>query len=1211
MCGGTIFTTTHYLYLLTKEIIPNHMHLHNSQIINNKIFRFAILLILLSTNIFLFSQPNKRTNHWLISDNISIDFNTGEPVVGHFPLDSLSWGSISTMSDTMGNLLFYSDGFYVYNSEHEIMENSWFDPDYLHGTQSALCMPKPGSDSLYYVFTSNQFSIQYDQPLNVYHTIDITLNNGMGGVSDTDTLPGAWDASEQLNASYFKDKTGYWIIMRKYREHKYAAYKVTEQGVDSNPMLSDAPNRYFPGSTPNMGYMKISYNKKYIVFIYSLTSTYHSDIEICKFNNSTGDIDFLYSFQLRYLIGNNSYKTSNGDFSPDSKYFYVAGHLQQQKTSHIYQFDMQYIEDKDLFIQSFIKVGEPIGFNMQLASDGKIYCFSNRTPGPSDDMASVINKPGKQGVGCDYQENVLFIDNGEVMIPFVNFAPDFLHRFDFDGICESNTFSFDPWFFPEPVSIQWNFGDPASGTNNTSFTPHATHKFTDGGTYEVSVYVIYPNGRIEETSREVEVEYSPEPNLGPDTTVCASTSITLDAECGAHNYLWSTEQFGTSHITVSDTGWYWVKVTSDAGCYEYDSIHISNYDATLADISNLILSPTTCEGSTGAIRGLQIAGTPPLIYQWFDDMGNPIATTIDMYQLPVGNYTLQVTDGNNCVTNLGPYSIIDAGNVLVDGVDFTNEHCNQQDGTIIVTATSGLGDMLYYSIDNGTNYIQNLGVFTNLSSGSYAVRVHDSTMCEDVYINNPIIIQNLLHPEITNVQVTPESTGTSNGEINITATSVSDTIYYSNDAGITTQINNGLFSGLTAGFYTCVVSDSYGCDTTFVVEVPEYFLVNLEAVAGETGVCPGTVAYVPLLVSNFSDVARFTATLLFDPEKLTCQGFINPNAMLEDSLQIMLFPVEGKVELRWNDPSVTLPANSTLVSLVFEASTTGGSLIEWDGSAGANVFNNSSGNQIPVNYRVGEVIIFKEVYFNIETPREVCQGETVILQPSLWSSNGQVTYEWIYPDNTTQNTRQLVINNVQINQSGIYSIEVTDTAGCYLKSLVDLTVFEIPYPDFANIDTIFTDDPFDFNAGAGFSHYLWNTGDTTQYIWVENEGWYTAEVQSTMGCIGEDSSYIVFSAPSELINVFFPNAFTPNGDGNNDEFKVVTNTIDIELFSLSIFNRWGALVYQTNDITQGWDGTFNGTVCQSGSYVFKVTYNTSLHSLTTSETKIGTVMLVR
>ena len=1188
------------------------MSFSNSIIVNSFSIRYVFLVISVFINIYVLSQPNKRTNHWFFERNIGIDFTSGEPVQGYpAPIDSIGWGSTSIMSDTSGNLLFYSDGYYVYNKNHEKMQNSWAGPDYVQGTQSALCMPKPGTDNLFYVFTVNIFQLPDNQPLNFYHTLDISLNNGLGGIVKTDTLPHAWDASEQLGASYFKDKSGYWLIMRKYREHKYALWKVTSQGVDPDPVLCDAPNRYFPNNgSSNMGNVKISYSKKYLIFNYCYGQSNHSDIEICRFNNNTGIIEFLYSFKLKDLF-NDNYKTPNGEFSPDSKYYYVAGYLPIENESHIYQFDMQYIEDEAFFTQSAIKIGGPIGYNLQLASNGKIYCFSEMDNGPEPNIISVINKPGKPGLECDYQSNVLAINYGEIYIPFVNFATDFLFRFDFDGICENDTFSFDPWFFPEPVSIQWNFGDPASGTNNSSFEPHATHKFTDGGTYEVSVYVVYPNGRIEETSREVEVEYSPEPNLGPDTTICNSADIVLDAECGPHSYLWSTGEFGTTHITVSDTGWYWVKVTSDGGCFAYDSIYISKFNAASADSANLILSPTTCGGSTGAIRGLQIIGASPFVFQWFDDMGNPVATTLDLYGLPVGNYTLQVTDGNNCITNIGPYSIIDAGNVLVDVVDFTNEHCNLSDGSIIVTATSGLGDMLYYSVDNGVSYVQNLGVFNNLTSGSYAVRVHDSTMCEDAYVFNPIIIENLLHPNVTNVQVTPESTGIGNGQINITATSQGDTVYYSNDGGVSNQINDGLFTGLTAGYYTCVVSDSYGCDTTFEVEVPEDFVINLEAVAGQAGVCPGTVAYVPLLVSNFNDVASFTATLLFDKEKLTCQGFINPNAMLQDSLQIMLFPAEGKVELSWHDASLTLPSNTELVSLVFEASTTGGSLIEWDGTAGANGFNNSSGNHIPVNYRVGEVIIFKEVYFNVETPKEVCQGETVILEPSLWSSNGQVTYEWTYPDNTTQYTRLLVLNDIQIGQSGIYAIEVTDTAGCYLQSAVDLTVYELPYPEFANIDTIFTDDPFDFDAGPGFSHYLWNTGDTTQYIWVDADGWYSAEVKSQQGCIGLDSSYVVFTSTPEIVNVFFPNAFTPNGDGNNDEFKVVTNTTNIALFSLSIFNRWGALVFQTNDITQGWNGTYNGTACQSGSYVFKVTYNTSLQSLTTSETKIGTVMLVR
>lgn len=1173
-----------------------------------------VLIFFIFISIYSYSQPNKRTNHWFFNDNIGIDFNSGEPVQGNpCPLDSIDWGATSIMSDTNGNLLFYSDGRDVYNKNNQKMQNSWAGLDYSPGVQAALCMPKPGSDSLYYVFTVNTFYITHNQPLNFYHTIDMSLNDGLGTIIDTDTLPNAWDAAEQLNASYFKDKSGYWIIMRKYKDNKYAAYKVTSQGVDPNPILSDAPNRYIPYvSNPNYGYMKISYNKKYIVFIYSLFNIDFADIEICKFNNSTGEIEFLYSFQLRELFTNNPlYVTMNGEFSPDSKYLYIAGYLNTENISRIFQFDMQYIEDEDMFKQSAIKIGEPIGYNLQLASNGKIYCFSKRNYGIQDNVISVINKPGKPGLECDYQANVLQINYGAIFIPFVNFATDFLFRFDFDGNCESDTFTFDPWFFPEPVSIQWNFGDPASGANNTSSIPHATHKFTDGGTYEVSVHVVYPNGRIEETSREVEVAYLPEPDLGSDTTICQGSEITLDADCGDYSYAWSTGALGTSNITVSDTGWYWVKVTNDDGCFAYDSIHIAHYPAATADSSNLIISPTTCGGSTGAIRGLNITGTPPFSYQWIDDLGNPVATTINLYGLPVGNYTLQVTDGDSCVTDIGPYSIIDAGNVLVESVDYTDEHCNQQDGTITVTATSGLGDMLYYSIDNGATYVQNLGVFTNLPSGSYAVRVHDSTMCADAYINNPVIIENQSHPQITNVQITPESSGMNNGQINITATSASDTIYYSNDGGGSNQINNGLFTNLAAGNYTCVVADKFGCDTTFEVEVPEDFVINLKAVAGQDGVCPGAVAHVPLTVTNFNDVANFTATLLFDKDKLTCQGFINPNAMIKDSLQIMLFPAEGKVELSWHAPAVTLPANSNLVSLVFDASTTGGSLIEWDGTTGANAFYNSSGNQIPVEYHVGEVIIYKEVYFSLETSKEVCQGETVVLQPSMWSSNGPVTYNWTYPDSTTQSTQSLVINNIKLNQAGKYSILVTDTAGCYLQSSVDVTVFETPTPAFASQDTIFTETPVELDAGAGFLSYLWNTGDTTQNIWAENEGWYSAAVESQQGCVGKDSSFVVFSTPPELINIYFPNAFTPNGDGLNDEFKVVTSAANIERFSLSIYNRWGALVYQTNDITQGWNGTYKGTACQSGTYVFKVTYNTSTSPQSTSETKIGTVMLVR
>ncbi|MCD4782196.1 MAG: hypothetical protein K8T10_00045, partial [Candidatus Eremiobacteraeota bacterium] len=415
------------------------------------------------------------------------------------------------------------------------------------------------------------------------------------------------------------------------------------------------------------------------------------------------------------------------------------------------------------------------------------------------------------------------------------------------------------------------------------------------------------------------------------TTICTGTEIVLDAECGQHSYFWSTGDWGVSQITVSDTGWYWVRVTSSAGCFEFDSIHISFHPPAIADTNNLVISPTTCGGSVGAIRGIEISGNPPFIFQWLDDLGNPIANTIDIFHLAVGNYTLQVIDGNDCLTEFGPYVIYDAGDVLIEDVNYFQEHCGQQDGKIIISATSGLGDMLFYSIDNGANYFSNQGIFTGLSAGTYAVRVQDSTQCEDVFINNPIILENIPGPQITDVQITSASIGMNNGAINIFASGNGDTLFYSNDNGTNFQINDGLFNNLFAGFYTCIVMDNFGCDTTFIVEVTEEITVYLEATAGADEVCPGNSAFVPLIVSNFNDVGSFKATLLYNKNLLTCVGFANANPQLEDSLEALLFPAEGRIELNWSSSAVSLPDSTNITDLVFQSLDPGMSLIDWNG----------------------------------------------------------------------------------------------------------------------------------------------------------------------------------------------------------------------------------------------------------------------------------------
>lgn len=93
-------------------------------------------------------------------------------------------------------------------------------------------------------------------------------------------------------------------------------------------------------------------------------------------------------------------------------------------------------------------------------------------------------------------------------------------------------------------------------------------------------------------------------------------------------------------------------------------------------------------------------------------------------------------------------------------------------------------------------------------------------------------------------------------------------------------------------------------------------------------------------------------------------------------------------------------------------------------------------------------------------------------------------------------------------------------------------------------------------------------------------------------------------------NVGIPNAFTPNGDGLNDEFKIVSSVI-LDEFNMQIFNRWGLLIFESSDQNIGWDGTYKGSKLRSESYVWKISYKFDATGTNYNNTvKTGTVMII-
>lgn len=88
------------------------------------------------------------------------------------------------------------------------------------------------------------------------------------------------------------------------------------------------------------------------------------------------------------------------------------------------------------------------------------------------------------------------------------------------------------------------------------------------------------------------------------------------------------------------------------------------------------------------------------------------------------------------------------------------------------------------------------------------------------------------------------------------------------------------------------------------------------------------------------------------------------------------------------------------------------------------------------------------------------------------------------------------------------------------------------------------------------------------------------------------SAPLMVSAAVELNppKVYIPNAFSPNGDGINDEFKVETGDVLLYEFNLKVFNRWGTLMFETDDYSRGWNGRFKNEVLQPDVFVYSVQY---------------------
>jgi gliding motility-associated-like protein len=194
-----------------------------------------------------------------------------------------------------------------------------------------------------------------------------------------------------------------------------------------------------------------------------------------------------------------------------------------------------------------------------------------------------------------------------------------------------------------------------------------------------------------------------------------------------------------------------------------------------------------------------------------------------------------------------------------------------------------------------------------------------------------------------------------------------------------------------------------------------------------------------------------------------------------------------------------------------------------------------------------------------------------------------------------------------------YTASVTNSNGCSSSRTITISVNEPPYFTRSPLGdtTIYIGEKIQLVivTTAVNINYTWSPDENISCVhcnnpWVSPVQTTTYTVNLTDNCFNYDEKFLV-----NVIKDFYleaPTAFTPNGDSNDDEFRFEEK--NIKNFELKIFNRWGEIVFSTNDVAKGWDGTVNGHAQNIDTYIYKVKAET-IHGYTFE--KKGEFLLLR
>lgn len=659
------------------------------------------------------------------------------------------------------------------------------------------------------------------------------------------------------------------------------------------------------------------------------------------------------------------------------------------------------------------------------------------------------------------------------------------------------------------------------------------------------------------------------------------------------NYVWSASSVNNATNSLP-AGNYSITATDVNQCNQTATF-------TITEPTGMSITEThtnlDCFGDTDGDIQLTVTGGsgPNYTYNW-----NPNVSTSDLAGLlGAGTYNITVTDQNSCTATVA-VTLTQPAQPLTINVQPTNISCfGVQDGTITITSSGGTPNYTYTWNPN----VSSSNSATGLGPGNYNITVTDANGCSTVPIvtlsqpNQPLSVT-LTH---TDLLCNGDNTGT------ITSTVNGGTVPYTYTWNPNT-VTGSSASGLPAGNYALTVTDDNGCTNTAtdIITQPTQLTTTETHVdvlcygeaTGSAIVTPaGGTGANTFNWSNGGSSTNVISSLTAGPYTVTVSDANNCTAVQAITIaQPALLTITATA----TDVLCNGDANGTITA------TPGGGVSPYTFTAtdGTNSYNSGTGAFSGLAAGSYSILIIDD---------NQCQQTTnaVVGEPAAISATAAIANAkcYGYTDGSVAFTTNgggtsytYTFSDGSTNANGVftglgadtYYVTITDNNNCSITDSVVVT-----QPD--SVVVTVNPTPVEVKLGNELPISLsTNQFGNVTYTWTPAFGLtcydcanptfngvysqpYTVVVTTDSGCVGT-SEFVVTVIPN--YDVFIPNAFTPNGDGENDYWQVFGNMTGIKQFQLALFNRIGEKVFETNDINFLWNGEYKGVKVPSGVYVY-------------------------